>query len=220
MTSAALDGLLAGIAEVQALQRANPTPQQGGGFTRPEIVRAMGRAEVVLLSSHFERYLYALNEEACQFVVELAPPSAKLSQEIRLIHAREVVDELARMNWENREEKLRLYSEAEAALWRDDEPVTKLDPKRLLVWMKAPHVDSVVRMFGAITRTPVTQGRLRLRLGELVTKRNNIAHGDQTVEATYLDVQQYKAAVRIFCTRADGVFARKLAQTFGTPRPW
>jgi hypothetical protein len=32
------------------------------------IARAVGRAQVVLLSSHFERYFYAVNEEAVDFV--------------------------------------------------------------------------------------------------------------------------------------------------------
>ena len=69
MPSKALEGLLSGLDEIDAMQRANPTPQEGGGLTKPDVVRALGRAEVVLLSSHFERYLYALNEEAVALIL-------------------------------------------------------------------------------------------------------------------------------------------------------
>src|SRR6266540_567070 len=109
MVSAALGNLIAGIAEVEALQRANPSPQRGGGFSRPQIVRAIGRAQVVLLSGHLERYVYALNDEAADFIVARAPQASDLPDEIRLIHARDVVDELAQTEWKNRADKLRGY---------------------------------------------------------------------------------------------------------------
>ena len=32
------------------------------------LARAAGRAQAVLLSAHFERYLYAINEEAIEFL--------------------------------------------------------------------------------------------------------------------------------------------------------
>jgi hypothetical protein len=229
MASDALSGLLIGLAEIEALQRANPTPQQGGGLTKPQVTRAIGRAEVVLLSSHFERYLYRVNEEAAAAVVTNGVPAGSLPDEVRLLHATLPVDELAKTQWNNRAEKLRLYSEQEAALWVDHQPVHELQADRLLAWMKAPTTDSVVRMFrtwgiedmfAAITRSAVIRGRLRLRIGELVSKRNNIAHGDATVEATYLDVVQYKAAVKKFCTSADRKLARRVASLTGTGLPW
>jgi hypothetical protein len=229
MTSAALRGLLSGIAEISALQRANPTPQQGGGFTRPEIVRAVGRAEVVLLSSHLERYLYALNEEAIDCILLQGPIAIRLPDEIRLLHARDVVDELARTQWKNRAAQLRKYSEIEANLWLDDEPVRHFEPPRLMTWMKAPTVDAMVRLFrmwgigdifASITRTPVARKRLRLRIGELVEKRNNIAHGDLRVEATYLDVAQYRSAAKTFCERADRKMARCVSRMAECALPW
>jgi len=229
MTSSALQGLLSGIAEISALQRANLTPQQGGGFTRPQIVRAIGRSEIVLLSSHLERFLYALNEEAVDCILSNKPVASKLPDEIRLLHAKGVVDELSQTQWKNRAVQLRSYSELEAGLWLDGEAVGYLDAARLMVWMKAPTIESVIRLFrmwgipdifAAITRTPVMRGRLRLRIGELVEKRNNIAHGDLTVEATYLDVVQYGSATKTFCTRADRKMARLVSRLAECELPW
>ena len=228
MASAALAGLLAGIVEIEALQRANPSPLQGGGFRRPEIVRAIGRAEVVLLSGHFERYLYALNDETCQWIVGRSPRASAIPEAIRLLHSRARIDDLAETQWDRRADKLTAYSLAEAALWRD-EPVVVLDPDEILSWMKAPHCRSIVRcfrawgiddVFSSVTRTAVNRQRLWIRLSELVEKRNGIAHGDLTVEARYLDIQQYKAAVKKFCASADRLMARTAGTITAGPPPW
>jgi hypothetical protein len=229
MTSRALEGLLEGLSEVSALQLANPTPQQGGGLASPEIVRVMGRAGVVLLSGHLERYLYALNEEAVECLLKEETVAGDLSDEIRLLHARAVVDDLARTQWNNRVALLRQYSELEADLWHDDRPVVYLDAARLMSWMKAPTIEAIIRVFriwgigdvfSAITRTAVTRSRLVLRINELVDKRNNIAHGDLTVEATHQDVAQYSSAVRLVCTRVDRRMARQVSIIARCTPPW
>ena len=229
MSSHALEDLLVALAEVDALQRANPTPAEGGGIRRPAVVRALGRVEVVLLSGHFERYIYALNEEAVDAVLSAAPVAARLPEGLRLLHSAGRIDELAGTQWDRRAEKLRSYSALESALWADAAPVIHLEAERLLSWMKAPNCKSIVRffkvwgitdIFSAMTRTPVNRQRLWLRIGELVEKRNNIAHGDVTVEANYLDIVQYKAAARRFCQSADTVMARAVARITGGLRPW
>lgn len=229
MASAALVNLLAALDEVSALQRANPSPAQGGGFSRPQVARAIGRAEVVLLCSHFERYLYALNEEAVAHLLSLAINADRLSEELRLIHSRYLVDELARVQWNNRADKLRDFSATESSLWRSSTPVVTLDHERLLAWMKAPTCKSIVRIFRmwgiqdifrTITRKAVIRQRLWLRLTELVDKRNAIAHGDLTVEARYLDIRQYQSAVRTFCTRSDCRMSSAVASITEGPQPW
>lgn len=229
MGSVALESLLEGVAEISALQRANLSPGQGGGFTRPQVTRAIGRAEVVLLSSHFERYLYAINEEAVDHLLQGAVLAGALPVKIRLLHARSSIDELSKTQWDNRGAQLRHYSEKESDLWLDEKAVANLDPARLLQWMKTPSVESVVRffrvwgvqdIFASITRKPLNRGRLRLRIEELVSKRNNIAHGDATVEATYLDVIQYTSAAKTFCARADRVMAKQVSGLTGGTRPW
>jgi hypothetical protein len=228
MSSNALNALLAGLAEIRALQRANPTPQQGSGLKRPEVVRAIGRSEIVLLSSHFERFIYALNEEAAASVCAAAVPSGALPEILKLEHSRYAIDSIFATSWERRGRALHQYSADEAGIWIPNAVVIFLDPSRLLTWMKAPNPKNLVRffqiwgirdIFSAVTRKKVTNAALRLRLEELVEKRNNIAHGDFTAEATYLDIMQYASAVKTFCTRADVRLARQLKTIIGSP-PW
>lgn len=229
MASAALEGLRAGLLEISAMQRANPSPQAGGGLTRPAVVRAIGRAEVVLLSSHFERYLYALNEEAVTVVLNGSIPAGKLPEEVRLLHSRPPVDALAQTAWDRRADKLRTMSEFESEIWLDHVVVSYLDAERLLSWMKTPNCKSVARVFriwgipdifSAVTRKKIHRQALWMRLNELVEKRNNIAHGDLSVEARHLDIVQYRGAVKKFCESADRAMATALARNLHCPRPW
>lgn len=228
MSSKALAGLLVGLAEIQALQRANPSPQQGSGLRRPEVVRAIGRSEIVLLSSHFERYIRALNEEAIDSICRSAAVSDDLTERLKLEHSRYAIELISAIAWERRAAALADYSLRESWLWSAHAPVGSLDASRLLTWMKAPTAKNVIRffqlwgipdIFRAITRKSVYYGRLRLRLDELVEKRNNIAHGDFTVEATYLDIMQYVAAVKKFCVSSDKRLARQLSAILLSP-PW
>jgi len=228
MPSNSLAALLAGLAEIQALQRANPSPQEGSGLKRPEVARAIGRSEIVLLSSHFERFIYALNEEAVDAICCSAIVSDVLPQKLKLVHSRHAIELISSTVWERRASALTEYSAQESWLWSPNAPVVTLDPGRLLMWMKTPSPKNVVRVFQIwgiddifreITRKSVTRGRLRLRLGELVEKRNNIAHGDFTVEATYLDIVQYVWAVKKFCTSTDKRLARQLSVMLSS-RPW
>lgn len=97
------------------------------------------------------------------------------------------------------------------------------------MWMKAPSPKNLVRyyrywgiddIFESITRTVNTRTELRLRLDELVRKRNNIAHGDATVEATPTDVRSYQTSALRFCERADRQLGKALKRLVATAPPW
>jgi hypothetical protein len=228
MTSNALAALLAGLAEIKALQLANPSPDEGSGLKKPEVARAIGRCEVVLLSSHFERFIYALNEEAVGAVCGSTALAETLPEKLKLEHSRFAIDTIARTGWEKRATALAQYSIEEGWLWSPGAHVGTLEAARLLAWMKTPNPESLVRVFqiwgiedifAAVTRKSVHRARFRLKLGELVEKRNFIAHGDFAVEATYLDIAQYVSAVREFCGRVDRRLARQVAFMI-SDHPW
>lgn len=229
MPSGALSGLSAALEEVGALQRANPSPSDSSPFRRPEVTRAIGRAQVVLLSSHFERYIYESNEAAVEYLQQERIQIGRVPLPLRLLHARKPAEELVQSGWEHREKVLKKFSTSEALLWIDGNILLDFEHSRVLEWMKAPKSKMIARFYGqwgiedifsAITRSRSNRIDLWLRLDELVDKRNNIAHGDLTVEATYLDVSKYLGAVRTFTSRADRRFAKVLGLIADKPPPW
>lgn len=228
MGSSALEGLSAGLEEVKLIQSVGPPPSMD--VLRAESIRSsLMRSAIVLLVSHLERFIYALNELALESLGSVGVPAANLQDELRLLHAKPAIDEVAVIQWDRRASKLDELMNQEARLWGGALSAGEYKPERALIWMKSPDAKSIKRyfrmwgvddIFSAITRTPVTRGRLWLRIDEVVNKRHNIAHGDPTVDATAAQLTEYRLAVWHLGDRTDRLLSRRLARTFGVPAPW
>lgn len=228
MPSAALQALQLSLMEIRALQRANSSPT-GAAPTRPDVTRAIGRASIVLLSSHLERYIRSVNEEAVLYINTNNMYSRAIPDIIKLRNHRGVIDGIAQTQWGRRSDQLRQLMAADASIWRDEETVSSLSHEHILDWMSAPHPRELRRyyqlwgiadIFSAITHKPHTRSSFYLRIGELVEKRNNIAHGDFQEQATQRDINEYISSVELFCVRADRTYARRLGRIFGGMSPW
>jgi hypothetical protein len=229
MGSDALTHLQEAVEEVDRLQEADPTPT-GAIPLRPDVTRAINRASIVLLSSHLERYIHNVNEQAIEQINLAQLPGGRLPQPLRLLHSHRAVLELAETAWEGqaRASKLADFARSEVWLWTDSGQGV-LDHRRLLTWMTAPKPDQIVRyyrywliddIFTMITRKPHTRSYFWLKISELVDKRNNIAHGDIATDATRQDVRQYAATVREFCRRADSALSRQISRLLDIDNPW
>lgn len=190
--------------------------------------RAVGRAQVVLLSSHFERYLYTVNEEAVAFLNTKRLASSVLPNSLKLLHSRYPIDDLCETGWENRSQKLATFVAEDGWLWESDRHGT-LSHERLLAWLTAPKPADLRRyyrywniddIFTRITRRRSARGQLWLGVQELVDIRNSIAHGDFAAQPTQRDIQRYLGSARTFCERPDKVLARALARLTAGGPPW
>lgn len=213
--------------EVKDLESVNPSPT-GSVPSDPTVTRVIGRASVVLLSSHFERYFYSINEEVVTYLNLQSIPSEQYPEEVRILHAKSTLDEIGATAWENRAQKLYEYSSNEAWLWSPGQ-TGQLDHNRFLAWMKAPKPKKIVRyykywqiknIFEAVTRKASHKNDLFFSLQSLVELRNNIAHGDPAAQATQRDVKKYLKSVETFCERADRKLSSQIKKLFYCDKPW
>ena len=231
MTSSALDDLLLGVREVRAL-RGFPPKQPSRSATlhlREEAQIAHRRACVVLLSSHYERYIYALNESVVDFLNGSQILSVEVPVEIRLLQIKTLVDGLAKTEWSRREDKLIELFSRYSSHWQPSEAISGLQAPANLEWMKSPKIGDVKRYFRyfgvedivrVVTRNEGTRRTMGRQLQSLVDARNGIAHGDQTIQPDSTEISDYLVAVEAFCVRADKVMAQRLGRLADAAPPW
>ena len=227
MASDALTGLKLGLDEVADLIRADPTPS-GGMSPDPALTRSVTRACIVILCSHFERYLRAINEGVTVLINASQIDGDALPETFRLQHSQVAIDELARTEWTHRAGALQQLVQVDAWLWGQTVK-GPLDHERIIRWMRTPGPNEVLRLyelwgipdvFTAITRSDRARSEFFLKLDELVRKRNDIAHGNLAVEATIGDIRAYQSTVATFCDRADRRLARVLRVALGIECDW
>lgn len=232
MSSVALSDLMSGIAEVRALRghvpkRGSVPASRKASWEAAQV--ANRRACVVLLCSHFERFVYGINEEATDYLNAVGVPSARLPEKLRLLQARGLIDEIALQQWDARSAKLEDFAARHAPMWTPGQPVRHLEAVATLAPMKSPKVKDVIRFFQAlgipdvlteITRTEHHRRRLARSLQALVDSRNGIAHGDATVQPLPVELTEYAAAVQDFGARVDRALSKALVRLSQAGLPW
>jgi len=228
MPSTSFQGFLQALDEVTDLGKAS---HPHFGPKAPEslrVARAIARAQIVLLSSHLERYIYAVNEEVIALLNKEQIHGDKLPEQLRLLHSKLSTDAIGEMKWENWAAKLGSFVADEGWFWTIGASGV-LGHDRILAWMKLPKPDSLIRyyrywgiedIFKMVTKTQNTRASPPLSIQGLVDLRNNIAHGDFSVQATESDVRLYMSKARLFCERADRALSKRLASLYNFPRPW
>lgn len=219
-----------GVREVRALRGFPPlSPMWRARHTKEEARIAHRRACVVLLCSHYERYIYALNESAVDFLNQAQIKSTNVPLSLRLLQVRSAVDRLAETEWNRRESQLESLFAQYSTHWSPSATISGLDPVANLEWMKSPKVAAVKRYFRyfgvedvirSVTRTIGTRRTIERQLQALVDARNGIAHGDQNIQPSSSEISSYLTTVENFCNRVDKLMAQCLGQLAQSAPPW
>lgn len=215
MTSQALKDLLRGLTEVAELQKLNPEPP-GARPSRDhaESARAMNRASLVMISSHYERYIRGINEESCNIINSNGINSSRIPYKIKLLHSRKLIDSVSLTSWEHRRGELEILFVNNAWLWLTDREGT-LQHNQLIDWMGSPKIANVLRyfkqwniedIFSFCSLPRPVEVKIRIRLKELVEKRNDIAHGNYNTSSDAASIKEYIACLTVFCTIIDRKF--------------
>lgn len=230
MPSDALSQLEQGLGEVRRLRgysrqlSSNMKPHD-----RLQFVITARRACVVLLCSHYERYIYGVNESLIDVLNETAPQADRLPINMLLRQIKTPLETLATKEWTKREAHLKKLFEIYSSHWLPGQGVTGLDSEANIAWMKSPKVEDIIRLFrmfgidniiSDVTRTDAGRRTLTRELQGLVDARNGIAHGDQTIQPTGPELTRYLDTVARFCERADRRVSRSLARNLGVAPPW
>lgn len=204
-------------------------PRSLGDPIKTRTARVLSRSSVVLLSSHFERYVRRANEQAVASLVASGVVSDRYPIAMRLAHSKLPIDEISGTQWPNRADGLTRLMSSEAALWTAGSVVSQMEHGRLLTWMKTPRPNEVKRcfqqwgiddIFSATTRSAHTRTSMWGTLDTLVVLRNNIAHGDASADAARSDLRRYLTCVKSFCERADRRLSTAVSRLTRQPRPW
>lgn len=228
MPSQALIEFADGLDEIKMLRRHGP---RVGKSKNPSEARAAAianrRSCTVLLSSHYERFIYALNEETVDFLNRLQISTDDVPEAIKLLQCRESIDLVAKSQWDRRGPQLSILAVGDLELWRPGVAAPPINPDPLLGWMKAPKVRDIKRyfkqfdfdVFKKICRADSSRRHLSLNLQSLVDNRNAIAHGDRSAQPGRPELSGFVTATRTFCERTDREFGKHLAARFGSA-PW
>lgn len=226
MPSQALTALKIALQEIPFLRAAARHAKSNSHYFHVE--RAVSRAQVVLLSSHFERYFYAVNEEIVSHLKVVGLSSDRIPEILRLLHSQPLIDDLGDAQWDRRADLLKRFVTDEAWLWSGSNG-GDISHDRLLSWMKAPNSRNLIRyykywgiddIFNNITRKTTNRSQLFLLVQELVDNRNKIAHGDISIQATKSDILRYTNTVNIFCSRSDRLLCRHVSKLCNNSPPW
>ena len=101
MASKSFQALKTSIAEIYVLREllARTTGITSGNL---DLIRAVGRSAIVLLYSHFEKYIYLVNEEIGDFLNVNNVEGNSIPEMLRLLHSKTPVEKLAEMQWNRR----------------------------------------------------------------------------------------------------------------------
>ena len=183
--------------------------------SQSEIVSALCRGGVVLLSSHIEGYISDLNEAILDTLVEKQIPIEKLATGFRYYLSKDIVDEISDTSEPAAiTKKLKHLHKRDTHIW-DDHPhfTNPLDSEKFMKGFSTPKPKNIYKLFRRYGHNNVKNDMMKKLRGDFirheanvdstVNLRNDIAHGDGETTLTPDDLRLRKKSTHIFCREID-----------------
>ncbi|MEO3795801.1 MAE_28990/MAE_18760 family HEPN-like nuclease [Nonomuraea sp. B10E15] len=206
------------LREVDSLLTAAPNQTLHEGLPsdhrlQRELGNAITRACMVMLVAHFEGFIKAALTELIDEICAAKPPARRIPDPLLELMTRGRIDEILGTSGEERINRTRKLFTSYAQLWDDDRTVAPhlLSAKILTRQFTNARPEVLGEVFGligvddAISRIDeavnlaikqrgdeATTIRVAVKLGEIVDRRNKIAHGDRSETPTPPEIQNYK----------------------------
>jgi hypothetical protein len=174
----------------------------------------------VLLSAHLEGFLEDLLLEALDLVVARGTQVERLPLILRALHAETHLAELSPMNDRNsRAPRIQRMFLQESALWSAGQVVQSTMIRQATVRAEMGNPGSKeIRQFLELVGVNIREylnnaggaAHLLGRVDGLIGLRNQVAHGEINVSATFQDVDAYLGIVYELCRHADGAVATSI----------
>jgi len=189
---------------------------------------AVQRAAVVMLVSHFEGFLQGMARE---FVDELNTgelQSRAIPARLRELHTIPKLESVVSSGDATQRRSLLKKIDRVVVLWKDDAKPARgtLEPERLSRVVTNASADVVNELFDLMgEKRPVCAGEVDVAEGEdlqavhiedflkdIVSCRNDIAHGDVTRKPTRADVERYIRVLRALADRLNRKMKQRVAE--------
>lgn len=216
---------------VELLHAVPPDIDQIRSRKKSQLANALYRGSVVLLSSHLERYIESLVVEAIDAINLASPHVDTLPTSLRLIQIDQPLRAISEMKDLNKKTNaIRAFVDALAWCWEENRVCTDLKADSLISGFDNPLPNRINGMFQHLGITDIV-GRavsldhsldrhvIQLKVQELVTKRNAIAHTGMTTDLTREDVITYLRCSRRLVRGIDGVVGQQVQRLTST-WPW
>jgi hypothetical protein len=213
-----------GIGEVRILSGQDPLRSSLGDERTQQLSAALQRAACVLLVSHFEAFLKEVAEQMVEDLLSSRMPMKFVPQRLRELHSVPRLEQLVKTNDDKQRRSLLNQIPEVALLWNPDARLEgkRLDPRivaRRITSAQSDKIDDLFELFGARPvcvgdiDVPESDGGLpspvdiQARLREIVSCRNEIAHGVADRKVTHGDVDRYIVFLEVLaqriCARAE-----------------
>lgn len=216
--TAAYSGFILRLKEVETIWRtARYASEQPLTPSNIELINALCRSGVVLLSSHIEGYVEDLGQIALDRIESLQLPKKRLGPQFRYYLSRDLINEIRQTtNPAQVASKVDQLFVRDGHIWSSDPTFTNSLPANIfLADFSNPKNERITKFFKRFGYEEYTRDlRRRLKadfnacanmIDHVVDQRNRIAHGDMVTTETPSDLANMIQLVKQYCRETDHV---------------